>query len=492
MSQPPPPPPYGGGSYPGAPPVHPGGSPGGGRGSRRRPPKSPMAKVTGAVVAVALLVGGGIWVTADKDSDGGGSTADVVEGKVLGKVPAPKIRGGGLVHTPGMWVTDRTFAKAGVKQIVGYPLDGGSTRWKIPLGGELCWSSRQVTKDGLTTVLFEDDSQDPSVCTQVGLVDLDKGKLLWTRHGKETGELASDGAVMFDEVSIGGGTVAAGGTSGGAAWTTDGKPLWMPESSADCAEKGYVGDEKKLIALRSCQASASDTEQLEIRTLNPRTRAVTSAYKLARGTEYAHVISTSPLVVGITKGGTGVAEVLTIDDSGKRGKLVSTVALKGGEYTYEEGCPATELGGCAQVAVDPQSKTLFLGTDYRARSTSGPSNEIVGIDLKTGKVAGKADGTEAGPLMPLGLDKDGSVIAYQKPTLSEGSAVWRIDPASYKKKQLMRNPSENAEVESYIDMDGHYLYAGKRLYLGKNTASKPSSEYNKKLGVPLAMVIGAE
>lgn len=481
------------GPLPGPPPGPP---PGGGRASRRRQQsKSPVGVIVGAVVALAL-VAGGVWLAVGGDSgdDGGGgkggdSASGTVEARLLNKIPMPKVDE--LVNTPGMWVTDKNWVKSDVNKIVGYPLAGGAAAWEIPLKGELCWASPQVTEAGLTAVLFQDDSQDNPVCTQIGLVDLKKGKLLWTKEGKETGELASDSPIMFDEVSIGGDTVAAGGISGGAAWSIDGKPLWMPDSDEDCSDNGYVGEGPKLIAVRECKVSGSP--QLEVQTVDPKTRAVKSSYKVTSGIEYAHVVSTDPLVIGINAGdssGAGVSDFLAIDDSGKEGKLLSKFGMQGGKY--EADCEATNVGGCAEIAVSKSANKLYLGTDYRASAASGPSNEIVAIDLKTGKVTAKADGAEGGPLVPVSLDKDGSLIAYQEATLSQGSAVWRVDTKSYEKKKLMQNPEETAFIES-VSLHHQVIYAGGRLYIGNTSASKPStdsSDPDKKS--PLALVLGAK
>ncbi|MEU9789171.1 hypothetical protein AB0E27_00860 [Streptomyces sparsogenes] len=492
MSQPPPPP---GPGYP--PPVSPptgppmAPPPGGGRASRRRRSKSPVGAVAGAAVALAL-VAGGVWLAVDGGSgDGGGgkggdSADGAVEARVLGKVPMPKVDE--MVNTPGMWVTDENLVKADVNKIVGYPLTGGAASWEIPLDGELCWSSPRVTEAGLTAVLFQDGSQDNPVCTQVGLVDLKKGKLVWTKQGRETGELASDRPIMFDEVSIGGDTVAAGGISGGAAWAVDGKPLWMPDSDADCSDKGYVGDGAKLVAVRECGESGSP--RLEVQTVDPRTRAVKSSYKVTPGIKYAHVVSTDPLVIGVNAGdssGSGVSDFLAVDDSAREGKLLSKFGMGGGKYQAD--CDATNVGGCSEIVVDKAADTLYLATDYRAGTASGPSNEIVAIDLRTGKVTAKADGAEGGPLVPVRLDEDGSLIAYQEATLSQGGAVWRVDTTSYEKKKLMQNPEETAFIESVV-LHRELIYAGGRLYIGNTSASKPSTDSGEKS--PLALVLGAK
>ena len=170
---------------------------------------------------------------------GGGSGGDdgkpapkTVNARLINQLPMPKVDD--QVTVEGMWTTDDTFVKAGVNKIDGYPLDGGSPKWSIPLAGAVCWSSGQITKDGMTAILYQEakpskEDKYPS-CNQVALMDLKNGKIGGTGTSAE-----GDERLSFDEVTFGGGTVAAGGTSGGAAWSTGGKQLWKPQAPARTA-----------------------------------------------------------------------------------------------------------------------------------------------------------------------------------------------------------------------------------------------------------------
>ncbi|MEK8172320.1 hypothetical protein NKH77_32890 [Streptomyces sp. M19] len=102
-----------------------------------------------------------------------------VNARVLNKVAMPKVKEQATVQ--GMWVTGETFVKAGVKKVVGYTLDGGSQKWTVPLGGEICWASDHVTADKRTAVLY-DAAGDDSSCSQVGVIDLAAGSWSGTRR----------------------------------------------------------------------------------------------------------------------------------------------------------------------------------------------------------------------------------------------------------------------------------------------------------------------
>ncbi|NEW76437.1 hypothetical protein [Streptomyces rhizosphaericus] len=485
--------------YPGGP--GPGG-PGGSGQSKQR-----MAIIVSAVVAVALIIGGGIWF-ATKD-DGGGSEAKgkdkqssqgassgttgggdkpakTVDAKLLNKIPMPKVSD--QVTVEGMWTTDDTFVKAGVYKIVGYPLSGGDAKWTIPLDGAVCWSSDHLTKDGLTTVLYQEakpsaEDKYPS-CTEVGLLDLKNGKMLWHRNVKE-----GDEKVRFDEVTIGGGTVAAGGTSGGAAWSTSGQSLWKPKAGEQCSDDGYAGGEDKLVAVRRC--GDYDNPQIQVQTLNPKTGAVKSAYKVSQGIDYVHVASTDPLVIGLDAGdstGSAVSDFLSIDDSAKTGKVLGKIGTENGKYDAK--CESTNVEGCRKLAVSKSANTLFLGSEDRTDSSAATANEVVAFDLKTGKPIGKTDGVKGAALTPLGLDKDGSVLAYQESTWETGGAVWRIDPKSYAKTKLLQNPVASHEMEQKFSPSySEIIYSGEHLYMSDVYADKPSGAYDRD--DPLAIIFGA-
>ncbi|MGW7604302.1 hypothetical protein [Streptomyces antimycoticus] len=476
-------------SQPSLPPHHPSHQPPQSQGAQRPPSRGRRAKpalklIVGGALAVALVTGCG----SGDDDDGGqnGGSSQGAQAKTLGKVAMPKV--GKETNTMGTWVTDTTFVKGDVNKIVGYSLDGAKSRWEIPLGGQLCWASPHMTKEGLTAVLFRDGAGEDALCTRVGLVDLKKGKLVWQKEGSDS---EGNAGVQFDEVTIGGGTVAAGGTGGGGAWSLDGKPLWKPAYLADCDDNGYAGGDDKIVAIRGCDSEDSSTERLEVQTVDPKTREVTSSYKLDEKVEYAHVISTAPLVVAVDTGdsdaGTGTTDILTIDDSGKQGKLLSTVDVlaKG----YQPNCPATSVEGCTELAFDRASGTLYLSSEVDV-DHGGPGERISGLNLKTGKETGKTKMAESRSLIPIQTDDHGSLIAYLGSMYSEAGGVVRVDPETFEMETLQTHPDDMKDVESDLDTYGEctMIYAGKKLYIGDSRASRPSRD---SAGRPLAIVFGA-
>ncbi|MFF4532516.1 PQQ-binding-like beta-propeller repeat protein [Streptomyces sp. NPDC001407] len=450
-----------------------------------------MAIIVSAAVALALVVGGGIWYatsggggkddqatkgSGSSQTGGGGSSGPkpkTVDGKLLFSVPSQDVKD--MVSAQGMWATDQVVAKSDVYKVTGYGLSGGK-KWEIPLDGAVCWANPQATADGKAVVLVSDGKQTDDKpyggpCTQVVALDLNKGTKLWQKSAK-----TGDKDMTFSEVTIGGGTVAAGGLSGGAAWSLDGgKELWKPKVDGDdCKDAGYGGGDK-LVAVRRC--GDYQRPQLSIQTLDPKSGGVKSEYKMPMGLNYPHIASTDPLVVAVSAGdstGNGASDFMVIDDSAKEGKLKSKIST--GNGNYEPKCPSTEVEGCTKISITKDS--LYLPTKQHSSGDSdqpGQVNEIVAFDLNTGQTKGKTEGVPGAQLVPLGVDKDGFPIGYQNATYKGGGQVLRIDPKTYKADVLLKNADDSAKIEQ--DLSPQFkqgLWAQGRLFLGSDYVHKQS------------------
>ncbi|MEK8171788.1 hypothetical protein NKH77_27745 [Streptomyces sp. M19] len=69
-------------------------------------------------------------------------------------------------------------------------------------------------------------------------------------------------------MALAGGTVAAGGHYGGAAWSLDGAARWVPDREETCHDTAYAGEGAKLVALHECDEPESAAQR--VITLNPR------------------------------------------------------------------------------------------------------------------------------------------------------------------------------------------------------------------------------
>lgn len=459
--------------------------------------------IVAAAVAVALIIGGGVWFASSGGDDekkdeavssagttgenkggsggslgGGGkekAPADI-KAHVGFQLPQPKVTD--VTTVTGSWLTDKAYVKTGVNEIVGYDPAKGTKLWSIPLDGQVCAASRHMSKDFKTAIAFEEGKRTAAnkypTCNQVGALDLNTGKLLWNKS--VTASTGGDRPVRFDEVTLSGSTIAAGGTEGGAAFDLNtGAERWKPKVSTDgCYDKGYGGGDA-LAVVRKC--GTYDDPQLIIQALNPTTGAPISSYKMPAGVEYASIVSTKPLVVaadvGDTAGdGSGISDFFSIDAAS--GKLLTRIAADGEKYAAS--CRATKVESCQHLAVG--NNRVYVPTEEHEGTSNdyGRTNEIVSFDLTTGKpTSDRADAGERYTMFPVRMD-GGNLIAYKEPPYDKGGQIVSIDGATFKQTVLMDNPGDEAvrDAETSFSSDyAEYVYGGGKLFISETMVSKP-------------------
>ncbi|MFE5791000.1 PQQ-binding-like beta-propeller repeat protein [Streptomyces sp. NPDC056503] len=496
--------PYG---YPTQPQQHvPAPAPGGGG----RKPSAQTQIIIAAVVAVALIVGGGVWY-ANSGSDpapdakptggtsqspnGGGDASGATTGGGSdsglggdGKEKPGEKTGARLAFridvptvpdtTPvdGSWLTDKTFVKTGVDSVVGYDIDKGTVAWTIPLAGQVCGASRHKTEDNKVPILFEEKKRVApryyQSCNQVGMLDLNTGKLLWSTSVSGGG----DEKARFSEVTLSGGTVAAGGTDGGAAFdAATGKVRWKPQSNdQNCYDMGYGGG-AGLVAVRKCGKYGA--ESVLVQNLDPKSGKPLSQFKMPQGVKYAAVVSTKPLVVAANVGdaaddGSGISDFFSIDE--KTGKLRTKITANADRYAAR--CGSTSVEDCSQVLVGDDR--LYLPTEEHEGSTGeygDETNEIVAFALADGKMASeKADAGDGYTLMPLRMD-GGDLIAYKVPPYDKGGQLVSVHAGTMKSTLLLENPSDkgNRSIENSFSITGaELLYGDGRFFISATYANK--------------------
>ncbi|MCH0538301.1 PQQ-binding-like beta-propeller repeat protein [Streptomyces sp. MUM 203J] len=468
--------------------------------------------IIGAATACAVIIGAGVVYSATK---GGGEGRPVAQdgtsstegGKGGGNGPA----GGGGKEKPaanvnsrvafqivepdvedqqivgGHWVTDKHYVQPHLSSVIGYDLDKGEQRWKLDLPGQVCGAS-QKAKDGKSVILYE--AAEPTKakkylpCTEVGLFDLDTGKLLWSRSIEGGGPLG-DGKFSFDEVTIGGDAVAAGGVHGGAAWDlATGKERWRHHDNTErCRDLGYGGGEG-LVAVRAC--GDLDNPTVMIQNLKPGDGTPLSSYKMPSGVDDATVVSTKPLVVAADVAdsagdGSRVSDYFSIDET--NGKLKAKITAEGDKYDGR----CREVDGCEKVVVG--NGRLYLATEERRDGDVGRTNEIVSFDLETGKQTGdKAEAGENRALFPVRMD-GGNLIAYRSGKYNTGGEIVSVDGGSFEQTVLMKNPDDRSitEVEFSLWDAVPLIYQDGKLFLSAKYISKPlSSEVGKARYMALA------
>ncbi|GGV52797.1 hypothetical protein GCM10010277_49810 [Streptomyces longisporoflavus] len=468
-----------------------------------------MKIIIGAVVAIALIVGGGVFYasTSGKDdteassegSTGGGKGGEGKKGggeqaaggpgtekvpantsaTVSMQIPQPEVPKDDVWSVAGSWLTDDVYAKAGVNEIVGYNPTDGKELWTLPLAGQTCAGSREVTKDGVVAVAYEEAKRtkkgDHQTCSQISAVDLKEGKKLWTKSIEEGSSKA-----RIEELTISGNTVAVGSSAGGAAFdiADKGKLLWEPTVGDECQDEGYAGGEQ-LVAVQKCGDYGD--EKLKIQLLDPESGDAKWTYPVTPGVDNAKIISTRPVVFGqdtqeITA--SGVTDAFSLDD---KGNLRAKISLPDGKYDHD--CEVNVVYACSSLAVG--NDKLYVPTRQHKGGGDGYSqtNEIISFSLETGKTTGdRADAGENGEMFPIRMD-GGNILAYKDAGYDKGAQVVSLNGKTMKETKLLETPaaeSVGSAISSMVPKSNELLYGNGKLYLGKKLISKPYSKDEKE------------
>ncbi|MEU6391313.1 PQQ-binding-like beta-propeller repeat protein [Streptomyces sp. NPDC046939] len=478
------------------------GGPGGGGGKK---PSPIVWIITAAVVVIALIVGGGIFYANSSDDDGGKddtkNSADGEKGGDEGKgggsegaageekvpastaaniafqVPAPTVVKDAVWSVEGSWLTDSTYVKAGLNELIGYEPDSGTKKWTLPLSGQTCGASPEVTEAGLAAVLSEDGKRkkekDYFKCTEITVFDVNTGKKVWTNSVRAGGQ-----KIAFKELSISGNTLAVGGGyDGGAAFDiTSGKSLWKPQQGT-CEDVGYRGGEQ-LVAVRKC--GDFDAETYEVQVLDPATGKPKSTYKVpgqAGSVNLLSVFSSKPVVFGVALGEeVKYTDAFALDD---KGALRAKISIDPDKYDVD--CQVSEVHGCKGVVVG--NDRLYLPSRQHDGSGTDQVNEIVSFDLATGKLTGDRFDSGAGyEIFPLRMD-GGNVLAYKDGPYDKGAQIVTIAPKGGKQTTLLETPGTPAVrnvLSRMVPKSSEMLYGNGHLFLGEDLISERYSSGDKQ------------
>ncbi|MCX5265377.1 PQQ-binding-like beta-propeller repeat protein [Streptomyces sp. NBC_00199] len=465
--------------FPGAP-----GAPAGGR----NPFKGRPALVVGAAVVALLVIGGAVFAVTnggDKDpkkpvagssgddkatsaapvnpGDGGGDGEEddqdfnagrkSGEAKVLWYKEAPDAPASGA-DAPGTWITPKAAVKAAYKQVVAYNVADGRPTWPaLTFPQKICAVTPQKTADDKVVVAYMSGTSDRAKCNQLQQVDLGTGAKGWTG-------VVADGA-LFDsaisvELSLAGNTLMVGRSQSGTAYDVrTGKKLYDKQKYGDaCFPTAFAGG-TRLISVASCDATKT-TEHDEIQELDPATGKVRWTQKFDKGWSVGKTYSVDPLVVYSTNKDKNSWNISTFKANGSYRSQV------GFDEDFAPDCDSSflqrNLTGCQGTASD--ADTLYLPTDAK----SGP-NEIVAIDLATGKEKWRVKSPADEAMQPVRVD-GGNLVAYVQPSYDAPGQVVAIPTAgsAHTPTKLLQLPESTVKIE-----DGFYSRAvdwvGGRFYI---------------------------
>ncbi|MEU3613920.1 PQQ-binding-like beta-propeller repeat protein [Streptomyces sp. NPDC006872] len=495
--------------FPGAPgaPGVPGATPPGGR----NPFKGRPALVVGAAAAALLVIGGLVFAVTSGDDggkqpvagpsdddkatatssgapvnpgdgsgDGGEDTEDfnanrqAGEAKVLWYKEAPDAPASGA-DAPGMWITSKAAVKAAYKDVVAYNVGDGRPTWDtVSFPQEICAVTPQKTADDKVVVAYMSGTSDRAKCNQLQQIDLKTGAKGWKG-------VVADGA-LFDsaitiELSLTGNTLMVGRSQSGTAYDVrTGKKLYDKQKYGDaCFPTAFAGG-ARLIAVASCDATEA-TEHDEIQELDPATGKVKWTQKFDTGWTVAKTYSVDPLVVYSTNEDKNTWNISTFKPDGSYRSQV------GFDEDFAPDCDSSflqrDLTGCVGTASD--ANTLYLPTE----ASSGP-NEIVAIDLSTGKEKWRVKSPTDEAMLPVKVE-GGNLVAYVEPSYDAAGQVVSIPTAgsAHKTTKLLQLPESTADIEDGfysrdLDwVDGRFYLSSTRLTGNDDTKEKLMLAFGK-------------
>lgn len=481
--------PYAGGGFPldayNQPPQQPPVPPrfGGPRAGRGR-----LALIIGSALAALVLIGGGIFALLQHD----GSTRDEArsqkddkpakaspkppstDGKVLFRVPAPKAAFDDLVSAQGSWVTSKYYASGAPDAVKGYDAATGKPAWTVPLSGNICESSRDITSSGKVAVVFAGSKKKRSRCTEFAVIDVNKGIKVWHKSIPE--EQVSLGLGL--NVGISEDIAAAGWPGGSVGYQVNrGKQLW------DAPPQGCAGEEhlgrQQLLTLVGCRTSKGMQFRVEQR--SPDTGKATWRYTLPRELPGAWIVSADPLVLAVktTDEALDADRLLTITESGSPQATIDI----GDDYVA--GC-ADDDGTCDAIVTTRD--TIYIASNpHNFRK----GNQIAAFDVRTGKRKWASEAPENREFVPVRAEGDG-LVAYMEPTSLRGSRIVHFTPEGGQQTLLMKMPdgiASNKAESLMFDKEARdpALFEHGRLYLHY------SGSFNQYTAdTPMTLVYGSQ
>ncbi|GAB1329176.1 outer membrane protein assembly factor BamB family protein [Streptomyces sennicomposti] len=470
--------------FPGAPGTPPGGS--------RNPFKGRPAVVIGAAVAALLVVGGTVYAVTSGDDgdkkpvaqksedpepsgsaapanpgDGSGDGRDdpenlnagrqAGEAKVLWYKEAPDAPGSGA-GAPGMWITDKSAVKAAYKQVFAYNIADGAPTWApVSFPQKICAVTPEKTADDKVVVAYESGTSDRAKCNQLQQLDLRTGAKGWSTKLSE-GQLFDSTTTI--ELSVTGKTLMVGRSQSGVAYDIgSGRKLYDKQKYGEaCFPTAFAGG-AKLISVASCGAGGAN-EHDEVQELDPATGKAKWTRKIPKGWSVQRTYSVDPLVLYSTDD----KKHWNVSTLNNDGSVRSQVDVKG-SFAPQCGWAILErdLQGCQGVAAD--AGTLYLPT----QATTG-ANEIVAVDLATGKEKWRVKSPGDTSMMPVKVE-GGKLIAYVEPSYDSGGQIVSVPTAgtSHTPTKLLQNPQSTADIENGffsrdIDwVDGRFYISTTRL-----------------------------
>jgi outer membrane protein assembly factor BamB len=361
----------------------------------------------------------------------------------LFRVPQPVKNGESSIASDGSWATGSLYISGGEGDVRAYHAATGKKAWTVDLTGLICEASPAITAEGLIAVLSTKKPGKDAYCTQLTVIDVDKGRKLWT--ATTPGEHQSKG--WGTSIAVTDALIAVGWEHRAVVYQADtGKQLTVAD--AGCDNRTFAGQER-MLSVAVCPNGVLLHEH------SPETGKPTQTITLPSQVTNARIVSTDPLVLAVMtrlpfldaeKYMTMKVDQLMVLT--REGRVQATIDVATG---YEIGCDERDTV-CDQAVVTDDTVYTMTAPESLTRA-----NRIVAFDLATGRrkwsaVSDRGTDRKATKhrLVPIRAEND-ALLAYLTSTFRAKSEVVRFSPDG-RRETLLRMPDTRELNDTQFNM----------------------------------------
>ncbi|MEV7104373.1 PQQ-binding-like beta-propeller repeat protein [Streptomyces atroolivaceus] len=436
--------------------------PGGGRFKGR------TGVITGAVLALVLIAGGGVWFALGGDegrrpaageaaapsaTSGKGDRTDDAE--LAARLDARREPGeakvrwlrslgadlpGRAMGVYGPWEAGDVVAQAVYRTVSGYSMTDGRQLWSLRMPDDICAAPTRPTEDGKIVVAVQaEESDNGTDCTVLQMIDLRTGKPGWKKIFPKAAVTDVEKRVVM---ASNGDTVTYSRPGHVHTYRVgDGQELFGAQPR-ECRSYAFLSG-PRMMAVADCPGGN------QVQEFDPASGKTKWAYALEKDWFIDQVYSTSPLVVSVQKGEQWRALALRDNGTLRSHIELGTRDTGLGFADYEVRCGGylvvtRNRDDCAGVAAD--SDTFYVSTK-RKHVEFDVDNRIVAFDLNTGRQKWTADAPMGRRIEPLRMD-DGKLLLHVAATKTQGGRIATLAPTGGTARTVLTHPASTAAIEA--------------------------------------------
>ncbi|MGW2816327.1 outer membrane protein assembly factor BamB family protein [Streptomyces sp. NPDC001415] len=370
----------------------------------------------------------------------------------------------------GPWRVGDVMVKAMYKEVTGYGAADGKERWKVTFDTPLCGVPHAPSAQNKLVVGLLESNTKGAHCKILQQIDLAAGKAGWKAVRAE--DRPGNSALTLN-MAISGDTVAlawAGGATGFS--VADGHKLYDLRSQGGCSSQGFAGG-ARLISAGYCfnPNDLKDQPGDLLQELDPATGKAKWNYQYEKGWRIGQVLSVDPLVVTALPREGKSWKILAFTPDGKlRSQTEPKFQIP--SVCSGWGQSVDRLQECFAAVADAQ--TLYVAGDGKDMDLTkdAEGNQVVAVDLNTGKEKWRANPPQARRMRPLAVE-NGKVVVYLDAGPQLGAAVATLTAQGGAPQVFLQSPQVAAEAQRSFFLP-RLGWAGGRLFMLSDRVQNPT------------------